>query len=159
MRRFDLSSRCSWTAFVTLAISTASTVFAALAVGAVLFSETALAKPDNSDVREKAKSKDPVEWSYPSVQGTVDKMFWAPGKQKNSWTPSFSFYSNESNLEVTVFVDTLDGQALMTDGSVCVGRFVVATGNRIDENDLSAEGLQVLNPDADCSGGLGPRPS
>jgi hypothetical protein len=108
---------------------------------------------------EKPKSEDPPEWSDPFVQGTVDKLYWADGKVKGTWTPTLQYFSNESNMEVTVYVDEPGAQGLVRDGSVCVGRFVVATGFRIDERTLSAQGLQILNPDAPCSSTISAPPS
>src|SRR5918912_979157 len=84
---------------------------------------TALAQKDNSDVKEK---------------------------KKNTWTPSFDFFSVESNLEMSIYVDDSGAQLLMTDGSVCPGKFVVATGNRIDETALSALGLQIPDHPNQC---------
>ena len=119
---------------------------------------TALAQKDNSDVKEKKKNTNLPEWDYPQVQGIVDRVYWAPGTKKNTWTPSFDFFSVESNLEMSIYVDDAGAQMLMKDGSVCVGKFVVATGNRIDETALSALGLQIPDQPNQCGDTLGPQP-
>lgn len=126
---------------------------AALSVGIVQ------AKPQEPQ-RERPKSEDPVEWSEPVVQGTIDKMWWAESKIKGQWTPAFSFFSNESNLEVTVYVDNPDAQQVAT-SVACVGRFAVATGNRIDQENMSALGLEVPGATTGCAvgDGIGALPS
>lgn len=115
--------------------------------------DTVQAKPQEPQ-RERPKSEDPPEWSEPVVQGTIDKMWWAESKVKGQWTPTFSLFSNESNLEVTVYVDEPTAQQL-TANRACVGRFVVATGNRIDEQNMSALGIELPGATDGCAEGQG----
>lgn len=125
---------------------------AMLGLTAALSFGTVQAKPQEPP-REKPKEKDPPEWSDPMVQGTIDKVWWAESKVKGQWTPSMSLFSNDSNVEVTVYVDNPDAQTVAK-AQACIGRFIVATGDRIDAENLSALGLQVPNP-GDCPDGQG----
>jgi hypothetical protein len=125
-------------------------------VGAVTFTP-AQAQPD--DHKDKTKAKDPVEWSFPTVQGIVQNAYWADGLTKGSHTPTLQVWSDDSNMLVTIYGDTSDVREVIANGTACVGRFVVASGIRIDEAQLSAQGIEVPNLDMECSASIGPEPA
>ena len=145
-----------------LARLTAGAMLAITAVVSVTSTPVEAQKKEKDKNEERPKQQDPVEWSDPVLQGKVEKMYYVEGKDstpaKKIWIPTMEFFSKESDVWATVYVDHPDAQQVArTQG--CPGRFVVAIGHRIDEKTLSAEGLQWLDPEAQCTGEFGPPPS
>ena len=111
------------------------------------------AKPGEPD-REKPKSEDPPEWSDPTVRGIVTETFWADGKDPKSKTATIVIWSNDIDMPVSVYGDNPNVREAIVNGTACVGRYVVATGERIDTNALSAQGIEVPNLDMPCTATL-----
>ena len=131
---------------------------AMLVVAGSLAVATVEAKPERKNDERPPKDLDRPEWSDPMVQGVITKVWWADGYTKGEWIPSAELFSVESDNMVTVYGNSLQVQDLFKNGTACVGRFIVATGNRIDQWNLSARGMEVPNLDMACTTALGPPP-
>jgi hypothetical protein len=120
-----------------------------LALGGALSLATVEARPEPKN--EKAKAGDPAAWSDPLVQGIVMDTFWVEGKNPKQQTAVIQVWSNESDLAVIVYGDNPAAREAIVSGTACVGRFVIAVGDRIDEDELSADGIEVPNLDMACT--------
>ncbi|MCC7105035.1 MAG: hypothetical protein IT307_07815 [Chloroflexi bacterium] len=115
----------------------------------------ALADGNQSQDRQKNKPKDnEILWD-PVVQGQVVQVFWAEGKGKDK-TATLVVDSKEANQWVYVYGDNPGVREAIVSGRACVGRFVVATGDRLEETALSAQGIEVYNLDTPCTATLVP---
>jgi hypothetical protein len=112
------------------------------------------AKPDDPNWGNRRKSDDNPSWSDPTVRGIVQQTFWADGKDPKSKTATIVIWSAEADLSVTIYGDNPIVRAAILDGTACVGRYIEATGVRLDANALSAQGIVVPNLDMECTATL-----
>jgi hypothetical protein len=120
----------------------------------VAFTLTPVYANPNGPKNEKPKSEDPPEWSDPTVSGIVTQTFWAEGKDPKNKTATIVVWSNDIDMAVSVYGDNPIVREAIVNGTACVGRYVVATGDRIDTNALSAQGIEVPNLDMPCTATL-----
>ncbi len=127
-----------------------------LAVVAMMSFAIVEAKPaDPKD--EKSKEGEPEAWSDPRVQGIIDKVYWADGKDPKTKTATMTLYSAESDQEITIYGDNPNVREAIVNGTACVGRFAVVTGDRIDPSTMVGQGIEVPNLDMECTATLGPQ--
>ena len=101
-----------------------------------------------------AAKGDPQEWSDPTVSGIVTGTFWADSADPKIKTATIVVWSNESDLAVNVFGDNPTVREAILNGTACVGRYVVVTGERFEAEMLSAQGIVVPNLDMPCTATL-----
>ena len=97
---------------------------------------------------------DPKEWCEPTVSGIVTKTFWAESSDPKNKTATIVVWSNESDLAVNVFGDNPIVREAIVNGTACVGRYVVVSGDRFEADMLSAQGIVVHNLDTPCTATL-----
>src|ERR1051325_1683429 len=110
----------------------------------------AQAQRDDNPVPRK-KNQDNPTWNDPTVSGIVTSTFWAEGKDAKSKTATIVVWSDDANLAGGIYPHTPTVRAAIVNGTACVGRYVVATGDRLDSNQLSAQGIVVPNLDMECT--------
>jgi hypothetical protein len=101
-----------------------------------------------------AAKGDPQEWSDPTVSGFVTSTFWADSADPKNKTATIVVWSNDSDLAVNVFGDNPVVRESILNGTACVGRYVVVTGDRIEADMLSGQGIVVPNLDTPCTATL-----
>ena len=116
------------------------TVLAALSAFA-LGAATVFADPKAEDKKPKKPNQNNPAWNEPIVMGIVMDTYWAPGLKPGTQTATIVIWSNESDLAVTVWGDGPPLREAILNGTVCVGRYAVVGGNRLDE--VSMQGLAV----------------
>lgn len=97
---------------------------------------------------------DPKEWCEPTVSGIVTKTFWAESADPKIKTATIVVWSNESDIPVNVFGDNPIVREAIVNGTACVGRYVVVSGDRLEADMLSAQGIEVPNLDMPCTAKL-----
>ena len=97
---------------------------------------------------------DPPEWCEPTVSGIVTHTFWAESANPKIKTATIVVWSNESDIAVNVFGDNPSVREAIVNGTACVGRYVVASGDRFEPDMLSGQGIVVHNLDTPCTATL-----
>jgi hypothetical protein len=107
------------------------------------------AKPEPKD--EHARQQANPALTDSTVQGVVARAFWADGKVPGQMTPTIVVWSTESDTWVTIYGDSQSVRDMIVGGVACVGRFVIATGDRINDEALSAQGVTVPDQNGECA--------
>ena len=81
----------------------------------------------------------------------MTKTFWAESADPKKKTATIVVWSNDSDIAVNVFGDNPIVREAIVNGTACVGRYVVVTGDRIEADMLSAQGIVVPNLDMPCT--------
>lgn len=112
------------------------------------------ARPEPKAEREKAK--DPAAWSEPVVSGNITDTYWTDGLTKGSRTAVIVIWSAESDLGVTIYGDDPSVRNAIVAGEACVGRYVVVSGDRLDEGHMVGRGIEQPDLGKDCERSLQP---
>ena len=101
-----------------------------------------------------AEKCEPKEWCEPTVSGIVTHTFWADSSDPKNKTATIVVWSSDSDIPVNVFGDNPIVREAIVNGTACVGRYVVATGDRVEHDMLSGQGIVVHNLDTPCTATL-----
>jgi hypothetical protein len=120
---------------------------------------TPVARADGDNEVDKQKNRpapaNPADVD-PQVQGRITKVYWADGATPGQKTATATIFSNDSNVAIQIYADNPSAREMLVSGQACTGRFIVAVGERIEVEQLSALSIKVLDPETPCTETLVP---
>jgi hypothetical protein len=110
------------------------------------------ARPEDKD--EKTKAQTNPAWGDPTISGHVINTFWIESKTPGQKTAVIVVWHDDGDLAVTVYADDPIVRDAIINRTACVGRYVIVTGDRIDEDELVGRGIQVPDIGTECTATL-----
>lgn len=142
----------SWFA-AALGMLTAVALVSNVAVSPV---EAGKDNPGQDKPRNRPKGDD--VYTDPVVSGMVTGVAWSESKNPNQKTATLFVWSNDADQSVSVYGSDPTVRDAIVSGLACVGRYVIAVGDRIDANALEARSIQVPDLSQTCTQTLAPLP-